>query len=310
MTFHVQKSFRNRASDGSDTKGAQEPGTLYLVATPIGNLEDMTFRAIRTLKEVDLIAAEDTRQTRKLLTHFEVATRLVSYHEHNKQASGPELIRMLEEGSSIALVSDAGLPAISDPGEDLVRLAVERGIAVVPIPGANAALSALIVSGLSTGRFTFVGFLPREKKPLEEALAGLKRLEGSLLFYESPHRVKKTLEAMRRVIGDRQIALARELTKRYEEITRGSIAECLEWLEEHPPQGEYCIVVQGVEAGTAALAEAGGESDEAVWWQALTEEQHVAHYEQQGMNRKEAIKLAAVDRKVPKRELYNRLHQT
>lgn len=309
MTFHVQKSFRNRASGGSEAKGASEPGTLYLVATPIGNLEDMTFRAIRTLREVDLIAAEDTRQTRKLLTHFEVATRLVSYHEHNKQSSGPELIRMLEEGCSIALVSDAGLPAISDPGEDLVRLAVERDIAVVPIPGANAALSALIVSGLSTSRFTFVGFLPREKKPLEEALTGLKRLEGSLLLYESPHRVKKTLEAMLRVIGDRQIALARELTKRYEEITRGTIAECLDWLEEHPPQGEYCIVVQGAGAGGAASAEADGEGNKAAWWQALTEEQHVAHYEQQGINRKEAIKLAAVDRKVPKRELYNRLHQ-
>lgn len=189
----------------------------------------MTFRAVRTLREVDMIAAEDTRQTRKLLTHFEISTRLVSYHEHNKQASGNELLRLLEEGQQIALVSDAGLPAISDPGADIVRDAVEAGIAVVPIPGANAALSGLIISGLKTDRFSFVGFPPRDKKPLNSWLSDLKTQEGTLLMYESPHRVKKTLQAMLEVWGDRKMAMARELTKRHEEVAHGTIGECLEW---------------------------------------------------------------------------------
>ncbi|CAG7656282.1 16S rRNA (cytidine(1402)-2'-O)-methyltransferase [Paenibacillus allorhizosphaerae] len=282
--------------------GATALGKLYLVGTPIGNLEDMTYRAVRVLREVQWIAAEDTRQTRKLLTHFDIGTRLVSYHEHNKNASGPELIRLLQAGDSIALVSDAGLPAICDPGEDLVRMAVDAGIAVVPIPGANAALSALIISGLPTDRFAFVGFLPRDKKPLERELGTLKRESGTWICYESPHRLVKMLSVMAEVLGeDRDICLVRELTKKYEEAVRGTIAECLEHLDEHPPQGEYCVVVRG---GLASEDQA-----EAAWWMGLTPEQHVAKYESEGVDHKEALRKAAHDRGVPKRELYNLLHR-
>ncbi|MCY9662829.1 16S rRNA (cytidine(1402)-2'-O)-methyltransferase [Paenibacillus chondroitinus] len=292
MGINVQKSYRE---DGNSS------GTLYLVATPIGNLEDMTFRAIRILKEVNLIAAEDTRQTRKLLTHFEIATRIVSYHEHNKQASGPELVRLLLEGQSIALVSDAGLPAISDPGYDLVRMAVEQGAPVVPVPGANAALSALIASGLPTERFAFVGFLPREKKDQTKVLEGLQHVQDTLLFYESPHRVDKTLARMAEVWGpERRVCLARELTKRYEEFLRGTISECLEYLAQHPPQGEYCMIVEGASAESAKEAADG-------WWEAMSLGEHVEHYEGQGSDRKEAMKQVASDRGLSKRDVYNAL---
>ncbi|REE66514.1 16S rRNA (cytidine1402-2'-O)-methyltransferase [Paenibacillus taihuensis] len=290
----VQRSFSTEGQRG-------DIGTLYLVGTPIGNLEDMTFRAIRTLKEVDLIAAEDTRQTRKLLAHFEIATRLVSYHEHNKDASGPELIRLLETGQSIALVSDAGLPAISDPGADLAAAAAERGIAVVPIPGANAALSALIVSGLSTDNFFFAGFPPRDRKPLTNWLQQLQRQEGTILCYESPHRITKTLPVMFEQWGDRRMAMVRELTKRHEEIARGTISECISWLEEHPPLGEYCLVIAGVSKEEAAELR----QSEQNWWETLSLEEHVSRYEEQGEDRKEAIKRTAQDRGLQKRDVYN-----
>ncbi|MEF3306528.1 16S rRNA (cytidine(1402)-2'-O)-methyltransferase [Paenibacillus sp. GYB003] len=291
MSAQIQKSYESR--DGQ--------GTLYLVATPIGNLEDMTFRSVRILREVDCIAAEDTRQTRKLLTHFDIPTRLVSYHEHNKQASGPELIRLIGEGRSIALVSDAGMPAISDPGYDLVRLAVEAGIAVVPVPGANAALSALIVSGLPTERFLFAGFLPRDKKKLKDELERLGRVQATLLFYESPHRIVKTLQAMRDVWNDAPIAVVRELTKRYEEIVRGTIAECLELLQTKETIGEYCLVVDRNEAEAWS-----GEAD-GPWWEGLTIEEHVDRYERDTGDRKEAMKRAAADRGVSKRDIYGAL---
>lgn len=288
----IQKSYQQHTAKGK----------LYLVGTPIGNLEDMTFRAIRILKEVQWIAAEDTRQTRKLLTHFEINTRLVSYHEHNKQASGPELIRILHAGESVALVSDAGLPAICDPGADLVQQAVEAGIDVIPIPGANAALSALIVSGISTDRFTFLGFLPRERKPLLQELEALKPAKETLIFYESPHRILKTLEAMLEVWHpSRQMCMMRELTKKFEEAARGTLQECYELLQEHPPQGEYCIVVQG---STDAETESAS-----VWWESFSPEEHVEHYITQGLDHKEALKRAAADRQMPKRELYNLLHK-
>lgn len=278
-----------------------------MVATPIGNLEDMTFRAVRTLKEADVIAAEDTRQTRKLLTHFEIGGRLVSYHEHNKMNSGPELVRLMSEGQIIALVSDAGLPAVSDPGEDLVRLAVEAGIPVIPIPGANAALSALICSGLDTTGFRFAGFLPRDKKGLKTALTGLKSVASTLLFYESPHRIAKTLEAMLSVWGNRRVVLARELTKRYEEFARGTLEEALAHLEANPPLGEYCIVVEG--AGGADHPGGYREDGEAgvSWWEGLTTREHVERYEAKGSDRKEAMKMAAQDRGVSKRDIYKEL---
>lgn len=293
--MNVQKSFSDAAKENS--------GSLYLVATPIGNLEDMTFRAIRILKEVQLIAAEDTRQTRKLLTHFEIGTRIVSYHEHNKRASGPELIRLLLEGQSIALVSDAGLPAISDPGADLVKEAVENSIPVIPIPGANAALSALIMSGLPTDRFLFAGFPPRERKSLMKWLQHMQAQKGTLLFYESPHRISKTLDALQECLGDRQIACVRELTKRHEEAVRGRVSECIEWFAEHPPQGEFCIVVEGAEGVGASELQADD-----IWWSELDLAAHVAHYEEQ-YDRKEAIKMVAVDRGLPKRDVYNEVNR-
>ncbi|WP_054025790.1 16S rRNA (cytidine(1402)-2'-O)-methyltransferase [Bacillus sp. FJAT-28004] len=293
--MNIQKSFADASNENV--------GSLYLVATPIGNLEDMTFRAIRTLKEVQLIAAEDTRQTRKLLTHFEIGTRIVSYHEHNKQASGPELIRLLLEGQSIALVSDAGLPAISDPGADLVKDAIENGISVIPIPGANAALSALIISGLPTDRFLFAGFPPRERKSLMKWLLDMQAQRGTLLFYESPHRINKTLDALQECLGDRQIACIRELTKRHEEAVRGRISECITWFEEHPPLGEFCVVVEGSEGvGASELPTVD------IWWSELDLAAHVAHYEQQ-FDRKEAIKKVALDRGLPKREVYNEVNR-
>ncbi|MCD9026252.1 16S rRNA (cytidine(1402)-2'-O)-methyltransferase [Cohnella silvisoli] len=291
----VQRSFTPR----------DKLGTLYLVATPIGNLEDMTFRAIRTLREVQLIAAEDTRQTRKLLTHYEIQNRLVSYHEHNKEASGPEMIRLLAEGHNIALVSDAGIPAISDPGAELVRDAVAEGIAVVPIPGANAALSALIISGLPTDRFLFVGFPPRDRKGLNKFLDGLENESGTLLFYESPHRIKKTLTIVAERWGDRSMAIVRELTKRHEEAVRGTVQACLSHVEEFPPLGECCIVMQGLsEAKRTADDEAEAAS---AWWSALTLGQHVKHYESLKLKPKEAMKSVAMDRGISRRDVYQAL---
>lgn len=296
-----QKSYSEPSANHKGRDG--EAGTLYLVGTPIGNLEDMTMRAIRILKEADLIAAEDTRQTRKLLTHFDIHTRLVSYHEHNKGASGPELIRLLKGGQSIALVSDAGLPAISDPGADLVADAVAEGLPVVPVPGANAALSALIMSGLPTDRFLFAGFPPREKKQLSKWLQGLAGQQATLLMYESPHRLNKTLEAMLEHFGDRRVAVIRELTKRHEEAVRGTVSECIAWFREHEPLGEFCIVTEGV-----SESEAGDAAKEGAWWMDLSVAEHVAHYEST-MDRKEAIKQAAVDRGIPKRDVYNEVNR-
>ena len=290
MKFQVQKSFDSQI----------QTGTLYLVATPIGNLNDMTYRAVQTLKDCDIIAAEDTRITRKLLSHFEISPELLfSYHEHNKAASGPELIRYIIEGKNLALVSDAGMPAISDPGSDLVALAIEAGIPVVTVPGANAALSALIASGLPTERFTFIGFLPRDKKDMQKVLETVGYSQGTLIFYESPHRVLKTLTILLESYGNRKVVLARELTKRHEEYVRGSIQECIEWLEENPPIGEYCVIVEGMSAEEEHTLQNE-------WWQNLELGQHVEHYENEG-SRKDAMKKTASDRGLSKRDIYNAL---
>jgi 16S rRNA (cytidine1402-2'-O)-methyltransferase len=286
----VQRSFH--------TGSANNKGTLYLVATPIGNLEDMTFRAVRILREVHWIAAEDTRQTRKLLTHFDIQGRLVSYHEHNVRTSGPELVTKMLSGESVALVSDAGLPAISDPGEDLVRLAIEDGIPVVPIPGANAALSALIISGISTNKFRFVGFLPREKKKIRLALEQVRESEDTLIIYESPHRISATMGILLDILGDRHVALVRELTKKFEEVARGLLSEAQLHLEQHPAKGEFCIIIEG-RTGTQDIG--------APWWESLTIDEHVKHYEAMQIPRKEAMKSVAVDRGVSKRDIYNQL---
>lgn len=290
--MNIQRSFTD-----------EQMGVLFLVATPIGNLDDITVRALETLKQADLIACEDTRQTRKLLNHFQIDKRTVSYHEHNKQASGAGLLQLLAEGKAIALVSDAGLPAISDPGADLVRDAVAQGYPVVPIPGANAALTALIASGLPTDKFVFCGFLPREKKERRKELERLQRYPETLLFYEAPHRIAKTLEAMREAWGERQAVMARELTKRYEEFARGTFSELIGWLEQGEIRGEFCLIVAGYE-------NTGDEQEEdAQWWQQLSIAEHVDHYTQQGLSKKEALKQTAEDRGVSKRDVYNEYHR-
>lgn len=220
-------------------------GTLYLVGTPIGNLEDITARALRILREVAVVAAEDTRQSLKLLRHFEIQTQLVSYHEHNQRTAGPALIERLQAGDSVALVTDAGMPAISDPGEDLVRLALAAGVPVIPVPGPTAFVSALVVSGLATERFAFDGFLPTKKKEREAALARLASEERTVMLYEAPHRLLDTLEDLDRVLGARPMAAARELTKLHEEVVRGTPADLLTHFEARAPRGEFVLVIGG-----------------------------------------------------------------
>ena len=233
----------------------EKKGTLYLCATPIGNLEDMTYRAVRMLGEVDLIAAEDTRHTRQLLTHFDIHTKLTSYHEHNKFTKGPELIEYLQQGHDLVCVSDAGLPGICDPGSHLAELAIAAGIRVSPLPGCNAGLSALICSGLDTTLFTFVGFLPKTAKKQQETLARVKGYEGTLIFYEAPHHLKATLKQLEAGLGNRWAVLGRELTKKFEEFRRGSLQELLAYYQENDPRGEYVILVEGASEESCPVEE-------------------------------------------------------
>ena len=280
-------------SDESNSGGERKNGTLYLCATPIGNLEDMTYRAVRVLGEVPLIAAEDTRRTRQLLTHFGLSTRLVSYHEHNKEEKGPRLIAWLEEGNDLACVSDAGLPGIADPGTRLAADAVAAGIRVVPLPGANAALSALIASGLDTERFSFVGFLPRTKEKRRERLSEISGREDTLIFYEAPHRLAETMKAILDALGDRPAAIARELTKKFEEFRRGRLSELLAWCGETPPRGEFVLVVGGAEEKTEAVPAAPEDAVELVRTLAAG-----------GMAKKEAIREAARRTGLSRRDVY------
>ncbi|MFC0190357.1 16S rRNA (cytidine(1402)-2'-O)-methyltransferase [Fictibacillus aquaticus] len=279
---------------------ANGTGALYLVPTPVGNLEDMTFRAVRILQESDIIAAEDTRQTKKLCSHFEIATPLTSYHEHNKEQSGRKLLEQLKEGKQVALVTDAGMPGISDPGYDLAVLCIEEKIRVIPLPGASAALPAVAASGLSTEMFTFYGFLPRGKKERKEQLERLSVFPSTLIFYEAPHRIKETLSAMIDVLGDRKGVTVRELSKRYEEFCRGTLSELLAHFEQNEVRGEFCLVVEGGDPNAAA--------DVTKWWEDLPLNSHVDHYINEGMKPKEAIKAAAADRGLPKRDVYQSYH--
>lgn len=287
----------------SQKSSQHETGScLYLVATPIGNLEDMTVRALRILKEVDMIAAEDTRNTRKLCNYFDIATPLISYHEHNIEVGGQKLLSLLREGKSVALVSDAGLPCISDPGADIVEKAIAEGFAVVPIPGANAAVTALIASGLNPQPFYFFGFLNRNKKERRLQLESLIKREETMLFYEAPHRLKDTLKDMQLVLGNRRIVLARELTKKFEEFLRGTIEEALVWSEGNEIRGEFVIVVEGNTSGELEEVEQP--------WVSMTVAEHVDYIiEETQMNSKEAIKEVAKLRGLPKREVYNTYHQ-
>ncbi|MGG0641858.1 16S rRNA (cytidine(1402)-2'-O)-methyltransferase [Bacillus altitudinis] len=281
--------------------GQSEMGILYLVPTPIGNLEDMTFRAIQTLKDVDYIAAEDTRQTKKLCHVYEIDTPLTSYHEHNKDSSGHKLIEWLKEGKNIALVSDAGLPTISDPGAEVVRDFTNIGGYVIPLPGANAALTALIASGIAPQPFFFYGFLDRQKKEKKKQLEALKKRQETIIFYEAPHRLKETLIVMKEVWGNRNIAITRELTKKFEEFIRGDLEYALTWLTEQQIRGEFCLVVQGNDQDEEEL-------NEEAWWNSLSEKEHVIHYIEEGLTSKEAIKRTAVERGVPKRTIYDAYH--
>lgn len=279
----------------------EEGGKLYIVPTPIGNLEDMTFRAIRVLKEVNIIAAEDTRHTQKLLNHFEITNETISYHEHNREERIPYLLQKLAQGDHIALVSDAGTPAISDPGYELVIAVIRKRYSVVVLPGANAAVSALVGSGLRTSEFLFVGFLPRKKKDKVEKLQALKQSKATIIIYESPYRIANTLEVMETHLGKRHVALARELTKMYEQFVRGSITEVLDWVKNNELRGECVLVIEGASGDIEDL--------NVSWWEKLSLEDHVSHYEtQEGLTHKEAMRAVAKDRNISRRDVYEALH--
>ena len=275
-------------------------GTLYLCATPIGNLEDITFRVLRILKEVDVIAAEDTRNSIKLLNHFEIHTPMTSYHEYNKFDKGRELVEQLRAGKNIALITDAGMPGISDPGEELVKMCAEAGITVTVLPGACACVTALTLSGLGTRRFAFEAFLPSDKKERQSVLEELKSETRTMIIYEAPHRLRKTLGELRDTLGNRRISVCRELTKKHETIFRTDLEVAIRHYEAEAPRGECVLVIEG-----RSREEMEKEKQEA--WEQMTIAEHVALYEQQGVLRKEAMRLAAKDRGVSKRDIYQAL---
>lgn len=270
-------------------------GTLYLCATPIGNLEDMTPRARRMLAEADIIAAEDTRHTLQLLNRFEIKGRLVRYDEHTKERQGAYLLDELLAGKNVALVSDAGFPGIADPGEQLARLAIDAGVRVVPVPGANAALCALIASGLPASPFFFGGFLPKSKKNRREQLEEWQYIPATLILYEAPHRIEQVLKEMLEIWGDRNMAAARELTKLHEEIFRGTISQCLEWLNAVRPRGEFCLVI------------ARGQARPIIQQEQQDPLLQVKDLIAQGIDKRTALAQVAKANKLPKRELYNKL---
>ena len=276
------------------------PGTLYLCATPIGNLEDMTFRVIRTLKEVDMIAAEDTRNSIKLLNHFEIKTPMTSYHEYNKIEKGHKLVQMLLEGKNLALITDAGTPGISDPGEELVQMCYEAGVPVTSLPGAAACITALTLSGLSTRRFAFEAFLPSDKKERQQVLEELKNDTRTVICYEAPHRLVKTLKELLEALGNRRITICRELTKKHETAWQTHIAEACEYYQENAPKGECVLVIEG-----RIREELKAEEQEQ--WVQMPLEAHMEHYESQGMDHKSAMKQVAKDRGVSKRDIYRML---
>ena len=273
------------------------PGKLYIVGTPIGNLEDITLRALRVLEEVDVIAAEDTRHTVKLLNHFELKKHLLAYHQHNEQSGSEKLLEFLTAGKNIALVSDAGMPIISDPGSVIVSRCNEAGIPVEVVPGPNAGLCALVLSGIDARAFTFLGFLGKQNKEIREGIEKIAASENTVILYETPHRLVKTLEAMVQVIPDRKMSISREMTKKYEETRMGTVQEHLNWYSENPPKGEFVLVIEGGDGFTE-----GGQD-----LMSLPLEDHMAHYEDQGMGEKEAMKQVARDRGVSKRDIYNEL---
>ncbi|MCM1091218.1 MAG: 16S rRNA (cytidine(1402)-2'-O)-methyltransferase [Butyrivibrio sp.] len=277
-------------------------GTLYLCATPIGNLGDMTPRVVETLMSVDLIAAEDTRNSIKLLNHFNIHTPMTSYHEYNKVEKARQLVGQLLAGQNVALITDAGTPAISDPGEVLVRLCQESGVPVTSLPGAAACITALTLSGLSTRRFCFEGFLPAEKKEKRQVLQELTEESRTMILYEAPHHLVRTLEELYEALGQRRLTLCRELTKRFETVMPTTLAEALEYYKTEEPRGEYVLVLEG-------KSYTEKRQEEIASWENMSIEEHMAYYEEQGMDSKTAMKQVARDRGVGKREIYAYLHK-
>jgi 16S rRNA (cytidine1402-2'-O)-methyltransferase len=275
-----------------------EKGKLFVVPTPIGNLQDITLRGLETLKTADKILAEDTRNTKKLLNHFEITTPLLSYHEHSDQKKIDQILAALESGTTFALVSDAGMPGISDPGEVLIKQAIDREIDCIVLPGANAALVALVGSGLPTKQFYFYGFLPRKNKEIKQAFEEINKQTATILLYESPYRLTDTLQAIKAHLGNRQVAVGRELTKRFEEFSRGMIDDVINWSTSKEIKGECCIVIEG---RTDALSDDN-------WWEDVSIKEHVDHYINEGQKSKDAIKQVAIDRKQPKRDIYQVYH--
>lgn len=278
-------------------------GSLYLCATPIGNLEDITFRVLRVLKEVDLIAAEDTRNSIRLLNHFEIHTPMTSYHEYNKFDKGRELVEKLREGKNIALITDAGMPGISDPGEELVKMCAEAGITVTVLPGACACVTALTLSGLGTRRFAFEAFLPSDKKERKAVLEELKEETRTIVLYEAPHRLVRTLEELLETLGNRRLSVCRELTKKYETVFRTDLEQAIRHYTAEEPRGECVLVLEGRDVKEL-------QQEKQAEWEKMTPAEHVKLYEKQGNSRKEAMRLAARDRGVSRRDIYQALLET
>lgn len=278
-----------------------DKGTLYLVPTPIGNLEDMTFRAVHMLRDADIILAEDTRHTQKLLNHFSIKNTLLSFHEHNKMSRLEQVMERIHRGETLALVSDAGMPAISDPGYDLVKRMIEEEAPVIVLPGATAAICALVGSGLPTNEFLFYGFLPRKNQEKKAVLQRLKGYQATIIFYESPYRIKDTLRFILKEIGNRQIVIAREITKIHEQYRRGTCQDVLQGLEETTLKGECCIILEGNPHEERL--------DDDTWWEEMSLVEHVAHYEEEkGLSNKEALRQVAIDRNLKKRDVYQAIH--
>lgn len=275
-------------------------GMLYLCATPIGNLEDITFRVLRTLKEVDIIAAEDTRNSIKLLNHFEIKTKMTSYHEYNKVDKAVYLVEKMKEGRNVALITDAGTPGISDPGEELVRQCYEAGIEVTSLPGACACITALTMSGQATRRFAFEAFLPYDKKERAMIFENLKNETRTIILYEAPHHLKKTLRELRDSLGNRNLTVCKELTKRHEKKLQGTLDDIIAFYEENEPRGEYVLVLAG-----KSMEEVRQEEQES--WESISIEEHMEIYEKQGADHKSAMKMVAKDRGIRKRDVYQAL---
>jgi len=277
-------------------------GTLFVCGTPIGNLEDITFRCIDTLKKVDLIAAEDTRQTVKLLNYYNIKTPLTSYHEHNKSVKGPKIVRELIEGKNVAVVSDAGMPGISDPGEDLIKLCYEEDISVTVVPGPTAGVSAVVLSGIGSRSYCFEGFLPSGKKQRKDVLERLSKETRTIVLYEAPHHLKNTLSELYAVLGNRDIAIVKELTKKHESVNRGTFESIIKYFEENEPKGEFVIVIKGL--GLNSIIE-----ERKLFFEGLSIEEHFQLYIEKGFDHKSATKQVAKDRGLGKREVYSYLNK-